>query len=225
MPLQQPSLQQHSLGEMFDYASAVIAGEDAASLFPHVHLYVQQHGEEDDHYQTLLALLQREQGGEVEEPPVTPRFDFSYLSPAPAPRPWRIELKKLIVELTDRMFGQFAPPATPQLVYLKSAGEQTILSMSIDEAEKGVKVSIQGRTADVQAAECTVVVGVELANRAWPRLGGIPVVLTNETASAITQLTDAFGRVQFRGIKRTALLSTSIAVGPLDELDDIGYEP
>ncbi len=225
-----PFPMQPTFDELSDYTVALVNGEDVATCFPAVHTYVQQMGDQDAHYQALLALLRLERAGQLEVPPVPPQFDFSYLSAPPTSsstgsptgkQPWRIDLGRLLIDLTEQALAAFTPAATPQLGFRKSAGEQTIFALAFTEIGSGVNVNIDAHSATAQPDRVTVQVGITLPDRRWPHLKGIPITLTCVDASPITLATDPFGKTAFLGMSPAGLRNATIAIGPLAYWADV----
>ena len=71
-----PEETQHLLSA---YVDAELDGKDAAGLFPDVHEALDEHPEFAQEYYDLYELLLSGRRGELEEPPITPTFDFSHL--------------------------------------------------------------------------------------------------------------------------------------------------
>lgn len=211
--------EQITTADLYDYADALLNDEDVATLFPRQHQYVTQMGAQDAYYQSVLTLVQKAKTDE--QPPRIARFDFSYL-PSPVNNPWRIELGQLIINLTAQVLSLLAPTPALQVAYLKSADEAPLFALAIEDT-KGVTVQVMGR-GKADAATCTLLVGVAIGTRTWPRLGGIPITVTT-AGHPLAQVTDTFGCAQFHAVARTDLLGATIAIGPLPELQAGTIEP
>lgn len=213
-----PSPDEPSFDELFDYASALVNGEDVAVRFPTVHQYVESTGNLDAHYQALLAVLHLERTGQLATPPASLTLGALPEPPAAALSPWRVEFGRLIINLTEQIVAAFRP--APHAVYQRSAGERTILEWAFTEESSGVVVKVTAHAAAATADNCSVMVSLGLPNRRWPHLGGIPISLIIGGESRATQLTDTFGKSVFQSVPVAMLNNTNIDIGPLVELTD-----
>lgn len=71
-----PEKTQHLLSA---YVDAELDGKNAAKLFPGVHKALATHAKFAQEHRELYALLDAERKGELEDPPHSPKFDFSHL--------------------------------------------------------------------------------------------------------------------------------------------------
>lgn len=202
--------------ELFDYAYTLVNGTPGAVDALQQHVYIEQSGAQDGHYQALVALLQQEKLGTLVQPSVAAHFDFSYLDP-PTPNPWYLELGKIMITFTEQLLNTLTPAPSPQLVLKRAVNEIPIFTFGF-EAQPGVGVQVMGKAVTAEAAICNVMVEVKVATRASLKLGGIPVTLAIASTGATTQVTDPFGRAHFRAVERAMLPAATVTIGPLAEL-------
>jgi len=167
----------------------------------------------------LAALAFGEQG---QEPPAYPVPDLSFLRPKPPEPPWwhLDELGRLIIELSAEVVRAFQPPLyQPAVATIRRKSSQprkTLCQLSLEEIE-GMEVSITAEEMEKDAALCTIVVEVNIPSRGgWPHLADTEVTIRRGEMHLDTQLTDAFGKVVFKGIATGDLARLTFEIQPGD---------
>ncbi len=171
-------------------------------------------------YAALQALSRASEADDVAAIPV-PEPDLSFL---PRPRStkaspvWRWDdLGRLIVQFTEELLRTFAPPPALQPVLAtKDAEEETVLlqfSLGEDTLEDlAVTLTAYAEAGDPDV--CRVTAEVSVAGREWPDLAGTEVVLTiGEQVQ--TKMTDEWGKVLFKGVRRADLPRLAFQIKPI----------
>ena len=103
---------------LYAYAEAVLDNADADARFPSMRPHLDECPTCQTALAEMLALLEMERSGQMQEPPVSARYDFSDLPVAPAPtepapRFWRFdELGRLIIQFSAELLQSWQPPGT-----------------------------------------------------------------------------------------------------------------
>lgn len=200
------------------YIDAELSGSDAAATFPSVFAHLVECATCSAAYDELAALLALEHSGKLAAPPVTAKFNFTFL-PAPAAQPtspfWRLDsLGRLIVQFSEELVRSLQGPAL-QPSYLKGDAPQP-LTIAVDDEVDDLAVRISAEPARRNVQLYGVEVDVDIPSRGgWPNLAGSVVTLSIEDAEFDRQETDAFGKALFENVPADALPGLIFTVAPV----------
>lgn len=217
------------------YVEAQLDGRDAADLFPDVHIAIEQFAEFAEEYEMLYELFDAERKGELEEPPTTPIFDFSYLDLPPAQEPalqqngeaasslldkvetWTVQLSESIVgslqavaQVRQSQHPAFATRSTDSKEW------QTWFSYRPLNPPTDLNVNIAFKHRSDESEFCNVVVNVDVPSRGgWPNLADSQVLLSGYDGADRSGVTDPFGEVLFEGVKKSVVPQLAFAITPV----------
>lgn len=121
-----------------------------------------------------------------------------------APQHVRVRLSQALLDLL--------PPQTPALALRSIASDAPLLTMTLDPpGDEQIQIQLSIYEQHDAPELCTLRAQVTLADREWPELEGIAVLITfGDTQRAAT--TDPWGEAVFAGIPRAALDGLQIEV-------------
>lgn len=202
------------------YVEAELDGRDPTSLFPDLPAHLAACSDCQQAYEELRGLLQMERQGQWEQPPLSARFDFSYLpsqglAATPPARFWRLdELGRLVIQLSDAVLRSLQPPVL-QPAYLKSAPTPVVFELPLTEVGPDLKVALSARQQRGRSEVVGLTIDVDVPSRGgWPNLTGIVVSVSRGAEMIATRQTDPFGQALVEGLPAEALPELTIAIEP-----------
>jgi len=223
-PAELPESTQHLLSA---YVEAELDGENAANLYPEVKAAMAKFPAFAEEHKVLYELLDADRRGELEEPPTTPVFDFSYLNLPPVAdstetkSEWGFDVAgRLIIQFTEELITSLqerSSQLTP-LHNLKRGEEEwkTWIEYKLPRPTSDLDVVVTVKHVGNESAFCNVVVKVDIPSRkGWPALAGSEVQMNCPQMDTLSQKTDAFGEVVFESIAKTTVSHLKFEVNPV----------
>lgn len=226
-PAELPESTQHLLSA---YIEAELDGRKAADLFPEVETAIANFPEFAEEYQILYEILDADRRGELEQPPYTPAFDFSYLlaqstqneTDAALPPPWNINLVgRLIIQFSEDLIDSLAaqPMQLAPVRHTKAEDDwQTWLEYKLPRPTADLDIIVSVKHSGSENDFCNVVVTVDIPSQGgWPNLADSQVQLSRPGFESESLETDAFGKVVFEGIEKKHVPYLKFEVNPINQ--------
>jgi|GEM_PF-6125613 len=212
---------------IYNYAEAQIEGKDVAALFPETHEYLEDFGDEDEYYQTILSDLEAKKSGQLEALPPGYKYNDQKAFPPAFPSKSDVQARdnrfvfteqangNILIRLAQEFLDTLSNLSIePQPVFVRSEASELFKLESVVDDNGKTKVTIGANRIDDNDDSCSLTVELAKEGVAWPNLKGTAVKLTDTEAQQEIEekITDPFGIVTFDQVAVDKLGSIAITI-------------
>jgi hypothetical protein len=190
------------------YIELELEGQDAARVYPQVHVQIAKNPAVREMYEDLHQLFRQEQANGWLEPPLTATFytqvqtqqNAPALSqPAVAGVTWLLDkTNRLLITLSTEFIEKLVwpPVSQPATKTLKARAPRPLVAVTSPAEIMGVTATLQVREGR-RPTHCDLLVEVRLPDRGLSHHAGLEVVAASTGVPPVRQRTDGFGKVRF----------------------------